>query len=636
MRPTHCTLVGMGLIVMTWCAIETAFAEKEDLGNGFLHHGVATPVSNHRGTVATVDAEGNNIVLVWLFDHRGGYALLWIEAATGKSKEYPMPFPPGGDCPYTSILSSRNKYYTHFNSHFCEFDPEKKAFTFHHKTAPQMAMSMTESDDGVIWSPTYPNSGVVSFNPKTREFKDYGHVYKENWRQYPRYCATDDTGYFYFGIGSTSGHILGLDPETGKAKPMIPEEVRKHGYGRLWRGVDGKVYGSMGAHHYAFYEGETTALEKEPEVAQKRYITASQSLFHREFPDGKRLVSCDLVNRVLTVEDPKANKTTRVSFDYTSEGAHVMGVETAPNGTVCGGTAFPMRFFCYDPQADKWTNRAAYGQWNTVATQGDRFFVGGYGHGFLLEWDPSAEWVATVKGKDGCNPRFLTQAHPDINRPHELLAHPDGKTIVLAGTPGYGLTGGGVLFWDRVTREATLVKHKQILPEHSTRSLAALPNGKLLGGSTTAAGTGGEQKAKQAELYIMDMATKAIDWHEPVMPGVQSYSDLCNAPNGLVYGVADWRIFFVFDPAKRKLVHKKDMSDTLGRTCTQQGPRIFVKDDRGATYMLFAKGIAKVDPKTYEVTLVAKSPVGIGPGGSFHAGRIYFASGSHVYSWGVK
>ena len=50
-----------------------AKAATEDLGGGFLHHGVATPVSNHRGTVATVDGEGRNVVLVWLFDLRGGY-----------------------------------------------------------------------------------------------------------------------------------------------------------------------------------------------------------------------------------------------------------------------------------------------------------------------------------------------------------------------------------------------------------------------------------------------------------------------------------------------------------------------------------------------------------------------------------
>ena len=56
-----------------------------------------------------------------------------------------------------------------------------------------------------------------------------------------------------------------------------------------------------------------------------------------------------------------------------------MGVAAAPDGTICGGTAFPMRFFSFDPRRDEWVNREAYGQWNTVARQGDRFFVGGYG-----------------------------------------------------------------------------------------------------------------------------------------------------------------------------------------------------------------------------------------------------------------
>ncbi len=205
-------LVGAGLTAL---AVQAALAATEDLGNGFFHHGVATPVSNHRGTVATVDAEGRDVVLVWLFDHRGGYALLMIDAETGNSEEIPMPFPPGGDCPYASILSSGNRFYTHFNSHFVEFDPEKRAFTFFTKTAPQMAMGMTEDDNGVIWSVTYPNSGVVSFDPATRAFKDHGHVHKENWRQYQRYVAADDTGWVYFGVGSTASHIIAFEPRKG-------------------------------------------------------------------------------------------------------------------------------------------------------------------------------------------------------------------------------------------------------------------------------------------------------------------------------------------------------------------------------------------------------------------------------------
>jgi streptogramin lyase len=621
-------------------AVCTAHAATEDLGKGFFHHGVATPVSNHRGTVATVDGQGRDVVLLWLYDHRGCYALLMIDAETGKSEQVPTPFPTGGDAPYSSILSSGNKFYTHFNSHFCEFDPVKRAFTFFHKTAPQMAMSMTEDDQGVIWSATYPDSGIVSFNPKTREFKDYGHTHKENWAQYPRYVAADDAGWVYFGIGSTASLILALDPQTGKAKPMIPASERDKGYGSVYRDLDGKVYGQASPaakdEWYEFHKGEGHKIGKHAQRKTKPYIAASQSLFHQVFPDGKRLKTCDLVERVLVVEDPKKKETKQLHFDYTSEGAHIMGLATAPDGTICGGTAFPMRFFSFNPKTDQWINRACLGQWNTVARQGDRFFAGCYGHGILLEWDPSREWVPTQEGKKDCNPLFLTQCQPTINRPHDLLAHPDGYILVLAGTPAYGYTGGGLLFWDRKTGERTVIEHTAIIPEHSTESLVALPNGKLLGGTTTAAGTGGEKKAKEAELYIMDMTTKKIEWHQVVFPGVQSYTDMCLGANGLVFGFADRKRFFVFDPEKRKVIHEENVESQFGQTTSQQGPRVFVVSPDGAIYILFVKGIARLDPATFKIAMLAESPVPIGLGGDMLDGRIYFGSGSHMYSYKVK
>lgn len=78
--------------------------------------------------------------------------------------------------------------------HFTEFDPVKRALTFTKATMSQMAMAMTEDDKGKIWAVTYPNSGIVSFDPKTRELKDYVYVNKENWRQYQRAMAADNTG----------------------------------------------------------------------------------------------------------------------------------------------------------------------------------------------------------------------------------------------------------------------------------------------------------------------------------------------------------------------------------------------------------------------------------------------------------
>src|SRR5205807_6774301 len=79
-------LAGTALLLL---AVLTRDAASEELGGGFRHHGVATPISNHRGTVATVDGEGHAVVLSWLRDHRGCYELLLVDVDAGKAEEYP-------------------------------------------------------------------------------------------------------------------------------------------------------------------------------------------------------------------------------------------------------------------------------------------------------------------------------------------------------------------------------------------------------------------------------------------------------------------------------------------------------------------------------------------------------------------
>ena len=51
----------------------------------------------------------------------------------------------------------------------------------------------------------------------------------------------------------------------------------------------------------------------------------------------------------------------------------------------------------------------------------------------------------------------------------------------------------------------------------------------------------------------------------------------------------------------------------------------------GEVYVLFEKGIARVEAETLAVTITAESPVPIGPGGVLD-GRVYIGSGSHLYS----
>jgi len=611
---------------------------SQDLGKGFFDHGVATPNANHRGIVATIDGNGRNVVLVWLFDHRGGYALLMIDAETGKSEQFPMPFP-AGDAVYSSILSSKNKFYTLFNNYFAEFDPVKRAFTFHKEALPQNSMGMTEDDKGVIWAATYPNSGVVSFNPTTREFRDYGYVYKQNWRQYPRNMAADDAGWIYYSVGNTASQILAFDPVTGKATPMLTEEERKRGSAYVYRDLDGKVYGQSlpdsNGDWYEFYKGDGRKIGKHDLIRRKAFITGSQGLIQPNFPDGKKIKKLDLLERKLVVEDPKTNTEKEVSFGYTSDGAIIMGVAASPDGTIAGGTTFPMRFFNYNPKANKLINLEAFGQFNAVAKQGDCVYFGAYPYGALLEWNPSKPWVNTVKGEK-TNPLFLGSSSLLTHRPHRVLSYSDGNTIIMSGTPEYGYTGGGLLFWDREKKAQTIVPDSAIILDQSTMSMTALPGGKFLGGTTTAPGTGGEKKAKEAELYIMDVTSKRLEWHKALIPDVQSYSDMCLGKEGLVYGITDLKKFFVFDPVKREVVYQQDLEASFGRTVADQSPRVFVVGPKKEIYILCSKGIVLIEPRSFKMTMIAESPIPINTGGDYLDGRIYFVSGSHLCSYQLK
>jgi len=192
-----------------------------------------------------------------------------------------------------------------------------------------------------------------------------------------------------------------------------------------------------------------------------------------------------------------------------------------------------------------------------------------------------------------------------------------------------------MLIWDRQTKTPTVLTDKELIPDQSTISLVVLPKGKLLGGSSTSPGTGGEKKAKEAEVYLMDLATKKVEWHKVVMPGVQEYTEMCAAPKGLVYGFADRKTFFVFDPVKQTIVNQQSTEAAFGLTDYQQGPRVFVRGPKGQIYILFTKGIAIVEPGKFNIRMLAESPVPIDYGGDYLNGRIYFGSGSHIYSWGV-
>ena len=118
-----------------------------------------------------------------------------------------------------------------------------------------------------------------------------------------------------------------------------------------------------------------------------------------------------------------------------------------------------------------------------------------------------------------------------------------------------------------------------------------------------------------------------------LISGVQAYTALWPGPRGLIYGIAEGRRFFFFDPSDRTIKHLRETGDELGPTANQQGPRPFFDARDGQTYLLCRKAVARIDPKSFALTALARSPIPIESGGAYLDGRVYFIAGSHLYSY---
>ena len=604
-------------------AAEAQAGQSQAEAAGFVDHGIPTPVAQTRGVVSTVDQSGQDVILTWLQDWRGGYAILMVNAETGASQQFDVPFKPDGDEPSAIYLSSKNRLYTLFNSQFVEFDVASKRFTFHGKVNGKTAMSLTEDKDGRIWAATYPNNQLVSFNPQSSSLQNHGQLAKESWTQYPRSIAVDAHGWVYVGSGLAASQIYAYNIQSHATQALLSSSQRVSGTAVVTQSQSNVVYARNGRQQFMLTNGKASGLSAGAQVAESNLKGGAQNLVDREFPSGRRLVSVDMHDRTLVTRDASGQQKT-VKFNYTTQGAALTFVCATGDNKVCGGTRFPMHTFYYNASDNKFDSKQLPRQPNVMAALGSRLYVAAYPDGKLFQ--------ESENGKNEFSE--VLNAYPSINRPHAMLIMGGGSQIALAGTPEYGTTGGGMMFWNRSSGQKSRIDHWHLVPNHSVQAMLELSNGMLLGGTTVAPGTGGVTKATDSsELFLMDANTHEVRWRGAPVPGAKTITDLMVGADGLVYGLADSVDLFVFNPNNRQVVSVNRFSKDLGPSVYAQGTRAFVKGADGSIYVLLYNGIGKVDTKAHTVSRVVSSPVRITVGGAAANGRIYFGSNNHLYSW---
>jgi hypothetical protein len=604
--------------------------------NRFLDHGVAARTAESRGVVAARDARGKCLVIACSLDRSPRGWILVTDVDHRETKQYWYPAGVPNSPPYASLLSKNGRFCTCAGPTFLEFDINARTWTFHGVPARSESCytgsAFADGPDGLIYAGSHPHCHLVSFDPRTKKATDYGSM--DAQEQYLSYLALDSAGWAYCGIGTARYNIVAFKPATGQRRQIVKEEERKLGTATVYLGTDGTVYGHAGDQWYRLFEGRATPIA--PKAAGLQAATGATSWGNTRvvLPDARILRHYDLPERWLEIEDPPTKKVQRITFDYQSEGSQITSLVAGLDGRVYGSTAHPMHFFAYTPDKNAMEDwgpvaRVGGGNFCAMAAQGKHIAAPSYASGIFHLFDTAKPFNGGTGGDP--NPRELAAWPADICRPRAALAHPDGRHVLMAGYAGYGRRGGGLGICDLVTGKADLITHADLIPDQSTITLKALSSGDLVGGTSVETPGGGHPTAKEGVLYILDWKTRRVAFQTVPVPGAREVFSVETGPDGLVYGLASGSEFFVFDPQRRKVVHRENFSAYGGLV----RPALLRGED-GKIYALFTKAIVKIHPGDYRHEKLADAPGSISAGIAIQQGRLYFAVGSHLWSYALR
>lgn len=623
------------LSVTLFLTVGSAFAQAP---GDFANHGVAAPVgmSVWGGPVPALDGQGRRVILIKLWAGLGPHtSYLLVDAQTGAARQIDPGLNGGGA--FSTFLSPDNKFYDAIEDQFIEFDVATETI---HRVGPiprQMPMSFTIDDQGVIYAGMYPNAELLRFDPKTRELTNFGPLAEESWPQYP-HLALDDAGWVYAAIRHQRGNIVAFNPRTGERRQLYPEDQRTYVDGvQNWRAVDGRAYARLGSEGawFRLHQGEAQEAPAGPESPRAVFTTTVTA--PGQWPDGSRFTTVNVANRTALVFDAEAEQPREITFDYQSDGVRIYSLIDSSDGDIYGATGIPLRVFHFNPRdgtISNWGMAGHGGHINQWVRQGDKLYGAVYSCGSLMAFDPTRPFDDAALSSS-VNPRqahHAAEARNLYGRPHAMLAHPDGEHVLIGGNPARALVGGGLLIFNVPTGASQILDRDELASEQGIMALAALPNGDLIVGTTTAAATGGTAVATEAMMYRLDWATRRVTARWTPLPQLQAINDLIVGPDGLVYALAKPDHFFVLDPRTGDVVHQEQIT-TYGPITGMQAPRTMALGPDGGIYVCYRDAIARFEPGTFAHRQIARPPTPITAGIVIRDGRLYFGSGANLWSY---
>ncbi len=557
--------------------------------------------------------------------------LVQIDPYTGVSRQYNAPI---GTHPWGLVIGPDNCVYIGtageaaaggFLLRFDPAHPEKGVVNL-----GKMADSETYvwdlargEGDGCIYGCSYGNGKVTSYDTRTGKMRDYGQM--KPGQQYTRPLVVGKDGWVYTGAGTTDPDYIALNPRTGEHHSSRPAELAGTPVPELaqgaWavfrKGVDGHAYQRDNGKWYRLIGG-TGRLIAESELPAP-VVT--------HLKDGRVLGRIEPTG-TWTLLDPQSGKETSGRFEYKGEGMAPFVIGEGPDGDIYGSTILPLWLFRTDPRTGKHEvlGKASHsgGELYSMLPLDGILWMFAYPEAYVSSYDPKRPLNYGDNPEN--NPRNFGPVGDGHLRPRALILGPERKFYVGSFAP-YGELGGAMGVFDPVLAK-TVENYRNLIPNQSIAALAFDPKNNLVfGGSDVAGGGGTTPSEPQALFFVWDPAAKKI---------VQTAGLVKGDTGTPAMTVADGKVFVVTRPSNTLSVWdiaEKRVIDQRPIDCGDMVEISMGTHTDGMVYGLTRKGVMRIDPKTYEVRLMAAYDPGINCGWVMNADGIYFASGLHLVRW---
>lgn len=540
------------------------------------------------------------------------FDLVAVDPLTGATDVFPCPVPGQIGAWAVAVAPDGQVYVGSLPAaHVLRLDWATRTLVDLGRPAPseQYLWQLALGADGKLYGCTYPNAKLVRCDPATGELEDLGRM--NPTEQYARYVACDDAGFVYVGIGMASRDLVAYEIATGRHASILPGELAGTGSVSLYRGTDGRVYANA---------GKVLRLNGfEPPVEPPAGEVAPQEPL--DLADGRRVRYSGPAIEVVGADGQATSHPT----GYRGKSQDLFRVGLGPDDRLYASTAMPIHFFSADPDSDAWEEIAVAGggEFYSFLAWRDKLLGAAYSAPApVMIYQPGQPWAPGPGAGD--NPRQLHFEGEDAAWRPQTMIHGPGDKVYLGAVSGYGKLGGPLCELDPATGEITAWPH--LIPDHSVVSLAALPDGRLVGGTTIGGGGGSHPTATEAKLFVWNPATRQVTFETVPVPGKGAIEALAVGPSGRVHGFAGDR-YFVFDP-RTETVLKVEPTGFGGVVYSAVGP-----GPGGELYGVSRQGIVAVDDAAGTVRLLAPYPGGLSAGFAIRGRRIYAASGPTIVSY---